>query len=125
MLVGTVPLASINVTRDPQRVADDHLEAVRSGNPVAMAADYATHATLERGDEVYTGRSAIEAYFRTVPDRLGDARVVFDDVSVDDDVVTFRWHLDGGGASVSGTDVCTVAEGLITHQTVHLDGTDF
>ncbi len=116
------------MTRHAEQVAHDHLDAVRSGDPVAMAADYATDAVLERAGERHEGHGAIEAYFRTVPERLGPATVVFDELVVDGDVASFRWHLDGlphGSAPVSGTDVCVIEDGLIVHQRVRLDATDF
>ena len=114
--------------RTAERVAEDHLEAVRSGDPAAMAADYASDAVLERAGERYEGRAAIEAYFRTVPDRLGAAVVVFDELHTDGDVATFRWHLEGLGDEalpVAGVDTCVIEDGLIIHQRVRLDSTDF
>lgn len=105
-------------------VARRHLDAVRVGEPEAMAADYAPAAQLDRGGEIHRGRSEIEAYFRTVPSRLGDAVVVFDELTIDGETATFRWHLEGG-ADASGTDVLTIREGLIVRQVVHLDKADF
>lgn len=90
-----------------------------------MAADYADSATLHRAGEIHQGRTAIEAYFTTVPDRLGDATVVFDDLSVSGNVATFRWHLEGAATPVSGTDTCTIEHGLIVKQVVALDQADF
>lgn len=90
-----------------------------------MAADYSADAVLERGDEVHRGRLAIEAYFETVPQRLGSARVVFDSLDVDGDVATFTWHLEGGESAASGSDVCTIEDGAIVHQRVSLAGEDF
>lgn len=113
------------MVRDARRVALDHIEAVVSGNPVAMAADYAPKAVLERAGSVYQDREAIEAYFETVPFRLGSARVVFDDLTVVDDTATFFWHLEGSEMPASGSDVCTVKNGSIVHQMVHLDTSDF
>lgn len=116
------------MTRNAEQVAQDHLEAVRSGDPTAMAADYAAEAILERAGDRHDGRAAIEAYFATVPERLGQAVVVFDELVVDGDVASFRWHLDGlpeGSPAVSGTDVCVIEDGMIIHQRVRLDATDF
>lgn len=113
------------MTRDVLQVARHHLDAVRSGDPELMARDYAAHAVLERPGEVFEGKAAIAAYFRSVPARLGPASVVFDELTVDDDVATFRWHLEGGPASVSGTDTCTISDGAIVHQVVRLDDGDF
>lgn len=89
-----------------------------------MAADYADTAVLHRGDETHEGREAIEAYFRTVPQRLGSARVVFDRLAVDGDTATFWWHLEGGAAA-SGRDVVVVRDGLIISQVVYLESADF
>lgn len=88
-----------------------------------MASDYAVDATLRRGTDRYEGRAAIEAYFRTVPERLGDARVVFDRLEVDGERATFWWHLEG--ADASGRDVLVVRGGEIVSQVVHLDRADF
>ncbi len=114
--------------RSTEQVARDHLDAVGSGDPVAMAADYAPDAVLERAGDRHVGRAAIAAYFRSVPARLGAAVVVFDRLDVDGDRATFRWHLEGlpsGADPVTGTDTCVVADGAIVHQCVELDAADF
>jgi predicted SnoaL-like aldol condensation-catalyzing enzyme len=105
-------------------VARDHLDAVLTGDPEAMAADYALDAKLTRGDEVHEGRPAILAYFRTVPERLGDSIVVFDDLAAEGNIAIVQWHL-SGGAAASGTDTLRVADGLIVDQMVHLNTSDF
>ena len=74
---------------------------------------------------MYRGHAAIAAYFASVPERLGAAAVVFDTVEVDQDMVSFGWHLDGGDVAASGTDVCRVVEGAIVHQVVRLNNSDF
>ncbi len=111
--------------RDVGQVARDHLEAVRSGDPTAMAADYADDAVLVRPDETYRGRAAIERYFASVPERLGTAEVCFDELVVDGTTATFRWHLEGAPEQLSGTDTCTIRDGGIVHQVVRLDAADF
>jgi len=110
---------------DVEAVARAHLDAVLAGDPAAMAADYADHAVLIRAGERHQGRSAIEAYFATVPERLGAARVVFDDLVIRGDTAIFAWHLEGADAQVSGTDTCVIEDGRIVSQVVALDGTDF
>lgn len=90
-----------------------------------MAADYASDAVLERQGETYRGHAAIAEYFASVPERLGAARVVFDSVDIDNEMVTFSWHIAGGPAPTSGTDVCRIVGGAIVHQVVHLDASDF
>ena len=111
--------------RSAEEVAKSHLEAVESGDPGAMAADYAADAILERAGDRYVGRAAIEAYFATVPERLGDAAVVFDSFRVSGNVVTFSWHLEGGEVNASGIDTCRISGGAILHQTVRLTSSDF
>ncbi len=101
------------------------MAAVRSGNPEAMAAGYAADAVLVRPDDVHRGREEILAYFRTVPERLGSARVEFDDLVISQDTAVFRWHLEGAESAVSGTDTCTVVAGAIVRQVVTLDVEDF
>lgn len=111
--------------RDPLIAVRDHLNAVHTGDPEAMAADYAGDAVLVR-DVSYQGRDAIAAYFATVPDRLGDGRVEFAEPQLDGGLVAVAWKLVGGpGDGASGTDRFEVADGLIMRQTVTLDGGDF
>ena len=113
------------MVRTVEQVARDHLDAVVTGDPAAMAADYADDAVLDRAGELHQGKQAIEAYFRSVPDRLGAAVVVFDELTVEANTATFRWHLEGGSTDISGTDVCLIEHNLILHQRVHLNATDF
>lgn len=111
--------------RDPLTVVQDHLAAVHTGDPEAMAADYAADAVLVR-DVAYQGRDAIAGYFATVPDRLGDGQVAFAEPRLEDGLVSVAWTLVGGpGDSASGTDRFEVADGVIVRQTVTLDGGDF
>lgn len=103
-----------------------HLEAVRGGDPEAMAADYAADAVLERGAASYRGAAAIRRYFEGVADRLGGGHVRFGEPEVDGSQVRFSWRIEGGPADgVSGTDTCTVADGMIARQVVALDDADF
>ncbi len=111
--------------RDPLSAVQDHLAAVHTGDPEAMAADYADDAVLVR-DVAYQGRGAIAGYFSTVPDRLGVGRVEFAEPQLEDGLVTVAWELVGGpGDGASGTDCFEVANGVIVRQTVTLDGGDF
>lgn len=111
--------------RTVEEVARAHLEAVEAGDVVAMAADYAPDAVLVRGADTFTGQSQIAAYFATVPDRLGDARVVFDALRISGEQAEFDWHLAPSPTSVMGTDVCHIVDGAIVHQVVRLRSTDF
>ena len=111
--------------RDGLTTVIDHLDAVHTGDPEAMAADYTADAVLVR-DVVYMGRDAIAGYFATVPDRLGVGRVEFAEPRLEDGLVTVTWKLVGGpGDGASGTDRFEVADGMIARQTVTLDGGDF
>ena len=111
--------------RTTQQVAQDHITAVLSGDPNRMAEDYAHNACLERAGEVYEGIEAIQGYFATVPNRLGNAKLHFDRLIVDGNEATFFWRIIGTGLNTSGTDVLTIKGGAITKQTVHLNATDF
>jgi hypothetical protein len=104
-----------------------HLAAVRSGSPEAMASDYADNATLERPGAVYQGRDAIVAYFVDVPRRLAGRRVSFDPPRLDGDSILVAWRLTGGtdDTPVRGHDRYWVHEGLIVHQRVELEVSDF
>lgn len=111
--------------RDPLTAVKDHLHAVHTGDPEAMAADYAADAVLVR-EVTYQGREAIADYFSTVPERLGDGRVEFAAPRLEDGLVAVAWTLMGGpGDGTSGTDRFEVADGMIVRQTVTLDGGDF
>ena len=111
--------------RDPLTTVKEHLDAVHTGDPEAMAADYAADAVLVR-DVVYSGRDAIAVYFTTVPERLGDGRVEFAEPQMEGALVAVAWTLRGGpGDGTSGTDRFEVAGGMIVRQTVTLDGGDF
>ena len=111
--------------RDPLATVKDHLDAVHTGDPEAMAADYAADAVLVR-EVTYQGKGAIAAYFTTVPQRLGDGRVEFAEPRLEGALVAVAWTLRGGpGDGTSGTDRFEVADGIIVRQTVTLDGGDF
>ncbi len=111
--------------RDPLTTVKDHLNAVHTGDPVAMAADYTADALLVR-DVTYQGKDAIADYFTTVPQRLGDGQVEFAEPRLEDGLVAVAWKLVGGpGDGTSGTDRFEVADGIIVRQTVSLDGGDF
>ena len=111
--------------RDPLTAVKDHLNAVHTGDTVAMAADYTADAVLVR-DVTYQGKDAIADYFTTVPQRLGDGRVEFAEPRLEGALVAVAWTLRGGpGDGTSGTDRFEVADGMIVRQTVTLDGGDF
>lgn len=111
---------------DARAVVARHLAAVRAGDPEAMAADYAAHATLLRGADRYEGHAAILRYFRSLSSRLAGGEVVFGPSAVDGDRVVFPWRIDGGPADGTvGRDVCLVRGGRIVHQVVELSDADF
>ena len=99
---------------------------VSSGDPVAMAIDYAQDAVLQRGGDRYDGHEAILEYFRTVPARLAPGRVEVHRVETEAERGSIWWRLVGGpGDGSSGRDDIIVRDGLIVSQTVNLDGADF
>lgn len=114
-------------SRSSREVVEDHLAAVLTGNPDAMAADYAPGAVLIRHDASYEGAAMIAEYFRSVPGRLGGGEVQFGERRQEDESrVSVRWSIAGGpGDGTSGCDTFTVAGGRIVHQTVKLDDADF
>jgi len=123
--VGADPPLEVAPMRDPLTTVKDHLDAVHTGDPKAMAADYAADAVLAR-DVTYQGKDAIADYFTTVPERLGDGRVEFAQPRMEGELVAVAWKLVGGpGHGASGTDRFAVADGMILRQTVTLDGGDF
>jgi hypothetical protein len=112
--------------RTTRQVIDDHVVGVSSGDPVAMAVDYARGAVLQRGADRYEGHDAILEYFRTVPDRLAPGRVEVHRVETDGERGSIWWRLVGGpGDGSSGRDDLIVRDGLIVSQIVNLDGADF
>ncbi len=113
--------------RSTRQVVEDHLTAVLTGDPVAMAADYADNAVLVRHDASYESAAVIAEYFTSVPGRLGGGEVCFGERRDEsDDRVSVRWRIAGGpGDGTSGCDTFTVTEGFIVHQTVALDNADF
>ena len=121
---GTQPAAE--TPRTNEEVVEDHLASIFTQDPEAMSADYAAGAILER-DRRYVGREAITGYFRTVPNRLGAGEVVFGQRKRrSDGRISVRWSISGGQANgLSGLDTYTLADGLIVHQIVELDGADF
>ena len=101
-----------------------HLDAVRSGDPIAMARDYAVDAMLKRPGTRYRGRDEIAAYFLTVGQRLAGGKVKF--VNVDTERMQVAWRIVGGPADGScGTDHYTIREGHIVQQSVELGQRDF
>ena len=113
--------------RNPRQVVEDHLAAVLTGDPVAMASDYADDAVLVRHDASYEGAAVIAEYFTSVPQRLGGGEVRFGERRHESDGrVSVCWRIAGGpGDGTSGRDTFTVAGGFIVHQTVALDDADF
>ena len=113
--------------RGTRQVVEDHLAAVLTGDPVAMASDYAENAVLVRHDASYDGAAVIAEYFTSVPERLGGGEVVFGERRHHSDgSVSVRWRIAGGpGDGTSGRDTFTTASGFIIHQTVALDDADF
>jgi limonene-1,2-epoxide hydrolase len=118
--------------RPPPDVVARHLAAVERGDPVAMAADYALDAVLDRGGERHEGWAAIADYFESVPGRLQGSTLqtaVLAEPPADPEAdVVVAWRVienDGGGVLSSGTDAYAVAGGRIVNQLVQLDAADF
>lgn len=121
------PVLADQRRRGASDIATRHSEAVLRGDIVAMAADYALDAVLERAGAVHRGWNAIAGYFDDAASRLTERRVVFGPIErLDDRRAAFDWHVEhSGGVVASGRDVVETADGFITRQVVHLDGADF
>ena len=82
-----------NEHSDPETlgVVKNHLDAVLSGDPAAMAVDYAESAVLIRGTDIYSGITEIENYFKGLPERMRCSKIEFFEPQVSGKIVTFRW----------------------------------
>ena len=121
------PVLQTLAARSAKEVVSQHLRAVGTRDPVAMASDYALDAVLARPDAQHTGWSEVADYFETVPARLKDRELVFGDVEVTDTHhAEVAWKITGvEGWVASGRDEFVVTEGRITHQRTSLDSDDF
>ncbi len=121
------PVLEAMAQRSAVDVVARHLGAVDRRDQVAMVADYAPEAVLERGSDVYRGRREIAAYFETVPHRLGESRLTLHaPLAGGASEATVAWSIDAAdGSSVSGNDHYTVQQGRILRQRVTLQGSDF
>ncbi len=117
------PAMAAMARRQAGEVVDRHLAAVGARDPVAMAADYAPEATIERAGVRLHGYRAIADYFDTVPDRLGAGTLSFD--RRDDTTVAWTITEPDGAEVARGTDRYVVADGRITEQDVELSTDDF
>ncbi|MCE2531503.1 MAG: nuclear transport factor 2 family protein [Acidimicrobiia bacterium] len=113
--------------RSARQVVEDHLDSIGTGDPAAMAADYAADAVLVRGEASYVGAAVIGEYFESVPRRLAGGEVSFGErTDHGDGRISVRWRIGGGPADgTSGCDTFTVTSGAISHQSVALDHADF
>ena len=113
--------------RSPAEIVTHHIEAVQSMDPIAMAADYALDAILQRDHMRHGGWAAIAEYFDTVPQRLVGRAITFESIeAMGADQARVVWHMSGAGnMPLTGTDTFTVAAGRITYQVAELGGEDF
>ena len=113
--------------RSAEEVVLQHLSAVGTRDPVAMASDYRLDAELARPDAQHTGWSEIADYFETVPARLKDRELVFGDVkATDHHRAQVAWEITGAeGRVASGWDEFVVIGGRITQQRTSPDSDDF
>ena len=121
------PELQMLAARSAEEVVFQHLSAVGTRDPVAMASNHALNAVLARPDAQYTGWSEVVDYFETVATRLKDRELVFGDVEVTDTHhAEVSWEITGvEGRVTSGRDEFVVTEGRITHQRTSLDSDDF
>jgi limonene-1,2-epoxide hydrolase len=122
-----MPVLQKLAARSAEEVVLQHLSAVSTRDPVAMASDYTLDAVLARPDAQHTGWSEIADYFETVPARLKDRELVFGKVeATDHHRAEVAWEITvAEGRVASGRDEFVVTEGRITHQRTLLDSDDF
>jgi limonene-1,2-epoxide hydrolase len=113
--------------RSPATVVQRHGAAVERLDPVAMAADYALDAVLERPGASYEGWYAIADYFDSVPSRLAGGELTFGSMAaMGSDKVRLSWRITKGkDVVVSGADTFQIVAGRITHQVTTLSEGDF
>lgn len=113
--------------RSPAAVARRHRAAVERLDPVAMAADYALNAVLERPGAHYESWYAIADYFDSVPSRLAGRELTFGSMeAIGSDRVRLSWRISKGiDAAVSGEDTFQIVAGRIAHQVTTLSEGDF
>ena len=122
------PVYEAMANRPAEAIVARHLAAVARREPIAMAADYALDATLERGGTQHVGWAAIADYFDDVPGRLGPTRLEFGDiVAVGGPRAMVSWAITGDDDRfvASGRDHYETHNGRIIRQVVELDGVDF
>jgi hypothetical protein len=113
--------------RSPATVVQRHGAAVERLDPVAMAADYALDAVLERPGASYEGWYAIADYFDSVPSRLAGGELTFGSMAaMGSDEVRLSWRITKcNDVVVSGADTFQIVAGRITHQVTTLSEGDF
>jgi ketosteroid isomerase-like protein len=77
--------------RTPQDIMTDHLAAVASGDPDAVAADYADDAVLVTVDGVRTGRAAVRDFFAGALAAVGDAEFSMGAMVFTGDAALITW----------------------------------
>ena len=113
--------------RSPVAVVQRHVAAVSRRDPIAMAADYALNAVLERPGACYEDWYTIIDYFDSFPSRLAGRELTFGAMAaLGSDRVSLPWQIKQGvDAVASGHDTFQIVEGRIAHQITVLGEGDF
>ncbi len=106
-------------------VVKNHLDAVLSGDPAAMAVDYAESAVLIRGTDIYSGITEIENYFKSLPERMRCSKIEFFEPQVSGKIVTFQWKIQKIDMHFEGLDTLVISNGKIVKHLVELLSEDF
>ncbi|MEC7116194.1 MAG: nuclear transport factor 2 family protein [Actinomycetota bacterium] len=106
-------------------VVKNHLDAVLSGDPAAMAVDYAESAVLIRGTDIYSGITEIENYFKSLPERMHCSKIEFFEPQVSGKIVTFQWKIQKIDMHFEGLDTLVISNGKIVKHLVELLSEDF
>lgn len=106
--------------RGARQVWDDHLAAIRSGDPERILSDYAEDAALVMAGTVITGKESILRGFAAFAARIGGQIPTVTSVTACGEVVLVEYRLETPDLLIpDGVDTFVVRDGLIRYQTVH------
>lgn len=106
------------MSRSAMEVFESHKEAIETLNFEKLAADYAEDAILLTLDGAHHGREGImTGFFQAVFSQFTNARIFFNKVVTEDDLVLLEWSAEADNASVPhGSAVFLIRDGLIQRQ---------
>ena len=106
------------MSRTPQDVFTAHAGALATGDPDAVAADYAEDAVLLTPEGTRSGRAAIRDFFAGALAALPEAEFSVGAMVVAEDALLVTWSaVSPKGRVTDAVDTFVVADGLIRLQT--------